>query len=130
METNSKDDESSPMEIYGGSHSVNPLSSEALKYYIRNPAGANFIDSKKALNLFVEFYYLPFNIGESGLKVLKDFQWLHEHANIMGKNIPFENDEAKKDWKKKSEGIAKLVHTVTQFYVDMIEAPNRVSHLF
>uniref|UniRef100_A0AC34FCD2 O-GlcNAcase n=1 Tax=Panagrolaimus sp. ES5 TaxID=591445 RepID=A0AC34FCD2_9BILA len=124
MEIYPKDEEqSSPMEIY--EHLKHPLTQQAQKSYIRDPIGVNFVDSKKAINIFIDFYYLPFNIGENGLKMLKDFQWLHEHANIMGKNIPFENIGAKEEWKKKAEWIADLVHTITQFYVDLLEAPNR-----
>lgn len=136
METNSKDEEqNSPMEIYDNPPKY-PLSQPKQhdrqniqpKEYIRNPDGVNFIDSKKAINIFIDFYHLPFNIGENGVKVLKDFQWLHEHANIMAKNIPFENVEAKTEWEKKAEWIEELFHTITQFYLDIIEAPNRVNN--
>uniref|UniRef100_A0A7E4W056 protein O-GlcNAcase n=1 Tax=Panagrellus redivivus TaxID=6233 RepID=A0A7E4W056_PANRE len=86
----------------------------------------NFFDDKKAITMLVDFHYLPFNFGQTGLRILRDFQWLQEHANIVSKSMPYsEGSEEVKQWRQRADWIRSIIHPFTQFYIDLLDAPNR-----
>lgn len=87
----------------------------------------NIFEGKRNLKLLVDFFYLPFNSGPNGVKFLKDFQWLHEHANIMKKTTSLlENDQLDiVQWSSKAEWIISIADAITELYLNLLDAPNR-----
>ncbi|KAM8706923.1 hypothetical protein ACLKA7_011083 [Drosophila subpalustris] len=96
--------------------------------------------SLEDLSLLCDLFYLPFEHGSRGLKLLSEFQWLKVNANVMlqvgaSGTAGAGGDAAKpikpevSEWLQRSEGFAKLCAGVQDLLFKVADCENKeISH--
>ncbi|KAH8312042.1 hypothetical protein KR044_009075 [Drosophila immigrans] len=88
------------------------------------------------LNLLCDLFYLPFEHGIRGLKLLSEFQWIKGNANVMlHDRASVSGDSAKSmkpevtEWLQRTELFSKLCADIQELLVKIAECDNKeISH--
>ncbi|KAG8435392.1 hypothetical protein GDO86_013371 [Hymenochirus boettgeri] len=77
------------------------------------------------LQLLSDLFYLPYEHGQKGVQMLKEFQWLRANSSVVSVNCSGNDAEKIEEWRSRALKFEEMCSVVMRMFTRLSNCPNR-----
>ncbi|XP_068182832.1 protein O-GlcNAcase isoform X2 [Antennarius striatus] len=77
------------------------------------------------LSLLAELFYLPYEHGNKGMQMLREFNWLRANSSVVSVNCKRKDTEKVAEWQSRAEKFEEMCCSVIQMFTRLSNTANR-----